>query len=87
MKNFSRLRIVGLVEAVGLRRCQIFENPTGDSRVDPERLQRGDDAVASERCTEPRHARIGIRPMRRIGHQHAEIGARAANPLVEALAG
>ena len=62
------------------------EHAPGNRRVEPEQLHGGDDAVAAERGAEPGNPRVGIGPLRGLGHQHGEVGNRAAEDLVEDLA-
>ncbi len=63
------------------------ENAAGDPGVEPEGLQSGDDAVAAERCAEPRHTGKGIGAVLCFGGQHEKIGGRAAEPVVELFVG
>ncbi len=52
-------------------------------RLQPQRLQRGDDRVAAERCRKPRDAGVRIGAGRRVGGQQAEIGKRTVDPGIE----
>ena len=69
-----------------LGRGQVREHAARQLRIDPQELQRGDDAVAAERRAEPGHAGVRIRAVRRGRGQHADVGGRATHPLIEALA-
>ena len=76
------------VQGLGsLVRGEEAEDPLCQRRVEPERLQRGDDRVAAERGREPGDARVGVRTRRELGSQERQIGARLAEPLVEHAAG
>ncbi|MNY41464.1 hypothetical protein D3C86_1762770 [compost metagenome] len=77
MENLARLGIGGGIDRPGLVGGQVKEHAAGDGRVEPERLEGGDERVAPENRAEPRHAGIGIGPFRRIGDQHIEIGNAA----------
>jgi hypothetical protein len=87
VQDLSRFGVLPRVHVIGLRRRQVFEDAARDARVDPERLERGDDAVTAERRAEPGHSRIGILAVRRRRHQHPQIGGRSAEPVIEAFAG
>ena len=63
------------------------QHPPGGGRVQPEDLQRRDDAVAPERRAEPGHAGVGIRAPRRARHHHPQVRRRAPEPGVERSAG
>ena len=55
------------------------EHAPRERRVEPEQLQRRDDAVAPERRREPRNAGVGIR----AGQVSSEIGASTSEPDAE----
>ena len=59
--------------------------PRATRGIQPQHLQRGDQAVAAERGRIPGNAGVGIGPLRRIGDQHVEVGHRPAQHLVENL--
>src|SRR5262245_14789096 len=64
VQNLSRLGVTLFVDRVSLCGREVLEYAVRDSRIDPERLQPGDDAVATERRAEPRHASKWIRTVR-----------------------
>jgi hypothetical protein len=72
-------------DGVGLRRGEEAKHPARERRMDREHLHRGDDAVAAERRAEPRDAGVRIGALRRVGHQHPQVGRRARDPRVERL--
>jgi len=51
--------------------------------MEPEALQRGQDAVAAERRAEPGHARVRIRTFGVAGGEQCQVPARASQPRVE----
>src|ERR1700686_2227439 len=63
VKNFPRFCFARLVNLGSLRFSQKFQNPLRDRRIDPQSLERGDDAVAAEHCAEPRNAGVWIVPL------------------------
>src|ERR1039458_5354645 len=67
----------------GLCRCQVAQDSLGQARVQPEALQRGDDAVAPERRVEPRHSRIGVKAGGQYRRHHVQVGGGAPNQRVE----
>ena len=83
MQDLSGLRVGERIDALGLIEGQPLEHAARDPRIDPQHLQRGDQSVAAERRRVPGNAGIGISPLRRIGHQHVEVGHRLAQHLVE----
>src|SRR5690606_30245249 len=60
MQDFSRLRILRRVRLGRLHCFQIPQDTASNRRENPERLQRGDDAVPAKWTTEPRDAGKGI---------------------------
>ena len=52
--------------------------------IQPQRLKRGDDAVASEHGAEPGNAGIGIVGFRVACDHHFKVGNRAGDPITEA---
>ena len=72
------------VACVAARKSQYA---AGDRRIEPQALQRGDDAVAAERRAEPRHAGIRVRPPRHVGDHQMQVGKAAIDPVVELLVG
>ena len=83
MQDLARLRRGEIVALGGLVGGEKAQRAGRDAGIEPQAFERGDDAVAPERGRKPRHAGIGIRPLRRIGDQHGEVGAGAAEPVVE----
>src|SRR3546814_4320282 len=66
-----------------LRRGKKFQDTLGDLRVEPERQERGDDAVPSEGRAVPGYARIRVWPLLGVGDQHIEVRDRPPHDLVE----
>src|SRR5262245_37339573 len=60
VQDLPGLGVLFLVDAVGLRRSEVLEDAARDTGVEPQRLQRGDDAVATERRAEPRDAGVWV---------------------------
>ena len=85
MQDLAGLRVGCLIVHIGLEMRQAFEHAARHARIEPQHLKRGNDAVASERCRIPGNAGIRIRSLRRIRHQHVEVGHRAAQNLVEEI--
>ena len=83
VQDLAGLRVLRRIAGRRLRRRQEAEHAARQLRLEPEQLERGDDAVAAERRAEPGDARVRIRPGRRLGDHHLEIGERAVHPLVE----
>ena len=83
VQDLSRLRVRGRIVGLGLERGEAPQHALRDARIEPEHLQRGDQSVAAERGRIPGDAGIGITPLRRVGHQHVEVGHRPAQHLVE----
>src|SRR3546814_19399680 len=59
-----------------LRRGKKFQDTLGDLRVEPERQERGDDAVPSEGRAVPGYARLRVWPLLGVGDQHIEVRDR-----------
>ncbi len=83
MENLARLRVARLVMPGRLRGGQVAEHAARERRVHPLKLQRGDDAVPSERRAEPWHAGVWIEAFRTLGHHHGDIRGRSVEPFVE----
>ncbi len=86
MEDLPRLRIARRVIFVRLRRRQKAQHASRERRIHPECLQGGDQSVASEGRREPWHAGIGIRSVLGVGHEHADVGHRAAQGIVDRAA-
>ncbi len=86
MEDLAGLGVARGIERVGLGRGQVTEHAAREVRVNPQRLQRGNDAVAPERRAEPRHTRVRIVAVRGRARQHAQVGRRTPHPLIEPLA-
>ena len=85
VQDFPRLRVGERIGGLGLIGGEPAQHAARDVRAPPQHLQRRDQAVAAERRREPRDAGIGIAALRRIRHQHRQIGRRAAQHFVEAV--
>jgi len=72
---------------VRLHGGQVVQHAPRDGRVVPEDLHGGNDPVASEGGAVPRHARVGVGPVRRARAHHVQVGQRAVQPFVEVLVG
>ena len=83
MQNLPRLGVPLGLDRGGLGLCQEFQDALGDGGIGPQCHQRGDDAVAAERRAEPGRAGVGIRPQRRLGDQHVQIGDSAPGYFIE----
>ena len=57
--------------------------PRASAGIEPQHLQRGDDAVAAERRREPGDAGIGVGAGRQLGGQQRDVGAGPRQPVVE----
>ncbi len=68
---------------LGLKMREPPQHALGDPRINPQHLERGDQAIAAERRRVPGNAGIGITPLRRLRHQHVEVGHGLAQHLVE----
>ena len=77
----------GLRRCPCLRRGEVREHAARERRIDPQHLVRGDDRVASERASEPRHTRVRERSVLGRRDHHPEVGERTVEPRVEQLVG
>ena len=85
MQDFSRLRIGQRIRGRGLIGRQAAQHAARHVRRPPQHLQCRDQPVAAERGRVPGNAGIGVTALRRVGHQHREIGGRSAQHRVETL--
>ena len=83
VQDLAGLRVRGGIVGGGLERGEPAQHAARDAGIEPEHLQRGDQSVAAERGRVPGDARIWISPLRRVGHQHAQVGHRPAEHLIE----
>ena len=83
MQDLARLGVPLGDGGVGLGGGQVGEHPAGDVRVQPERLQRGDDPVAAEGRRKPRYARVRVGPCGKRCCQQRQVGARFVDPFIE----
>ena len=83
MQDLSGLRIGKRVDGCRLIISEPPQHAARNARIEPQHLQRRDDAVAAERGGVPGDAGIGISALRRLRHQHVEVGHRTAQHLVE----
>ncbi len=83
VQDLARLRVRLRIVALGLQRRQSAQHAVRHAGIEPEHLQRGDQTVAAERRRIPGDAGVGIAALRRVGHQHAEVGHRPAEHFVE----
>ena len=87
MQNLAGLGVGERVDCFRLMESKPLQHAARNPRVDPQHLQRGDDAVAAERRRVPGDSRIGIPALRRFRHQHVEVRHRLAEHLVEDVVG
>ena len=85
--DLARLRIAKGRFLLCLSRGEKAQHTRGELRVDPQRLQRGDDRVASELSGKPRDACVRVRTGRQRGRQQREIRTRFVDPLIEEAPG
>ena len=83
MENFPRLRIGEWIGRCRLVGRQAAQDAARDARIEPQHFQRSDQSIAPEGSGIPGNSRIGIGPLRRIGHQHVKIGNRTTQNLIE----
>ena len=83
MQDLSGFGVGERIECLGLIECQSLQHAARDPRIDPQHLHRGNDSVATECRRIPGNARIGISSLRRVRHQHIEVGHRLAQHLIE----
>ena len=83
MQDLARLRIGGGIALLGLERREPAQHAARHAGIAPQHLDRGDQPVAAERGRVPGDAGIRITALRRLGHQHAEVGGGAAQHFVE----
>ena len=87
VQDLSRRSVGERIDRLGLEMREPPQHALGDPRIDPQHLQRGDQPVAAERRRVPGNAGIGIASLRRLRHQHVEVGHRLAQHLVEDVVG
>ena len=75
------------IEFLGLEISEPLQHALGDARIEPQHLQRRDQPVAAERGRIPGNAGVGVSALRRLGHEHVEVGHRLAQHLVEDVVG
>ena len=85
VQDLARLGVLLDTDDLGLGRSEISKDAAGERRIDPEHLERGDDAVAPEGRAEPGDAGVGIRPVRRVGRHQRTSAERSVDPAVELL--
>ena len=85
MQDFSRLRVRCVLVRRRLKRGKPPQHTLRDARIEPKRLEGGDQSVAAERGRVPGNASVGIASLGRLRHQHAQIGHGAAHDLVKDL--
>jgi len=85
MENLSRLRVAKRIGHLGLIGGEAPQHALCHVRAPPQHLQRGNEAVATKRRRKPRDTSIRIAALRRIRHQHREIGRRPAQNLIETV--
>jgi hypothetical protein len=78
VQDLSRLRIGKRIRGLGLVGGEAPQHATGNVRAPPEHLQRRDQTVTAEGRREPRDASVGIAALRRIRHEHGEVGCGPA---------
>ena len=83
VQDLPRLHVGRPVLALGLVRGEEAQHPARERGLDPQHLDRGEDAVAAEGGREPGHAGVGIGAVRRVGHEHRQVGDRALEHAVE----
>ena len=81
VQNLARLRVHRRIVLRRLCRGEKTKHALGEHRRGPERLKRRDQSVAAERRAKPWCSRARIRPLRRHGRQHLQIGFRALEQL------
>ena len=74
MHDLSGLGIVEGRCLDGLVRSQDAQNAARERGVEPERLQRRDDRIATEGRGKPRYAGIGVGSGRQFGRQERQVG-------------
>ena len=85
MQDFSRLGVRRGIDALGLERREPAQHAARHGGIAPQHLDRRDQPVAAECRRVPGDAGVRVAALRRRGHQHAEIGGRAAQHFVEQI--
>ena len=83
VQDLARLGIALRVLLGGLRGGEEAEHAARQRRVDPQELERSEDAVAPEGGGVPRYAGVRIGAGTQVGGEHREIGQRALDPQVD----
>ena len=83
VQNLARRRVVEGGSFVRLIFGQELQHAARNGGIEPEQLQCGDDAVASERGGEPGNPRVRIRPGGQLRGEQREIRARLFDPHLE----
>ena len=86
VEHLARLGVAKRVGRPRLMRRQEAQHAAGRRRIEPQKLQGGEDAVPPEGRAEPRHAGERVDSPGRARHHHSEIGGGSAKPGVESLA-
>ena len=87
MQDLAGLRIGKRIGGLGLIEGEAAQYAARDLWRPPQHLQGGDQPVAAECRRIPGNAGIRVTALRRIRHQHRQIGGGAAQDLVEAIVG
>ena len=83
VQDLAGLGVGGGIDRRRLDAGEVAQHAAGDARVEPQGFERGDQRVAAEGGREPGDAGVGVRAGGGVGHQHVEVGDRAAHRLVE----
>src|ERR1035441_4952278 len=83
VQNLTWLRVLAWDDFGRLRRCQIGQDASCQTRVKPQTLQRRDNAIAAERRIEPRDAGVGIGSRRKRSDHHVQDRCRPLSQGVE----
>jgi hypothetical protein len=73
MQNFAGLRVLRVRDRRRLRLTEKREYAPSHIGRGPKQLHRRDDAIAAERCAEPRNPRVRIWAVRRVGDHHRQV--------------
>ena len=85
VEDLARFRVLLGINDARLPVCQVRQDPFGDRGIHPERLQCGNQPVATKRGAKPRYPSVGI-GARVLRRQHQiQVGGGLIDPRIELL--